>query len=178
MGRLDSFFDPAFTDKNSVHSYLPIYEQVLKNFLDTPQQFKMCEVGIQRGGSIAGWCKAFPLAKVIGVDCQKNVNITFPNYQELITNAYDEDFLCQIPPRSLDFMIDDGSHAFQDILFACRHFHKLMKPGGVLVIEDVPDITWIPKMEKALPPGYKGMVVDLRKEKNRWDDVLFLIQSQ
>lgn len=177
MSRLVKFFDPTYTDKDSVHSYLPIYEQILKNFLDTPQAFKMCEVGIQRGGSILGWCKAFPKAQVIGVDCQKTVNIHEPNYLEFIANAYDEDFMTQILPNSLDFMIDDGSHAFQDILFACRNFPKLMKKGGVLVIEDVPDVTWIPKMEKALPPGYKGMLVDLRKQKGRWDDVLYLIQS-
>jgi hypothetical protein len=168
-------FDPELTDKNTIHSYLPIYEDLLQRFQDAP--FDIMEVGIQRGGSILGWLKAFPKATVTGVDCQKSVNISgSPRYTELITNAYDEDFLTKVPPQ--DFIIDDGSHAFNDILFACKHYPKLLKPGGTLVIEDVPDVTWIPKFRAVLTAqGCYSEVVDLREKKKRWDDVLLVIRK-
>jgi hypothetical protein len=175
--KLAPYFDPEHTDKDTIHSYLPAYEALLANYQDIP--FNIMEVGIQRGGSILGWLKAFPKALVVGVDCQKTVNISgSPRYTELITNAYDEDFLKMIPPQSLDFIIDDGSHAFNDILFACKHYPKLLKPGGTLVIEDVPDVLWIPKFRAvATAAGCTTEVIDLRANKKRWDDVLLVIKK-
>jgi SAM-dependent methyltransferase len=77
-----------------------------------------------------------------------------------------------------DFVIDDGSHAHNDILFVCQHYHKLLKPGGVLVVEDVPDINWIPKYRAAATAaGCTTEVIDLRHLKNRWDDILLLIKK-
>jgi hypothetical protein len=174
---LAQYFNPNMTDKDTVHSYLPEYEKLLQKFHDTP--FNMMEVGIQRGGSVLGWLKAFPKATVIGVDCQKSVNIEGGDkYKELITNAYDDDFMKLIVPGCLDFIIDDGSHAFNDILFACKNYPKLLKPGGVLVIEDVPDVNWIPKMRAiATAQGCSTELLDLREKKGRWDDVLFVIRK-
>ena len=174
---LAQHFDPNMTDKDTVHSYLPEYERLLHKFRDIP--FSMMEVGIQRGGSVLGWLKAFPKATVVGVDCQKSITINgCDRYKELITNAYDEDFMKYIVPGSLDFIIDDGSHAFNDILFACRNYPKLLKPGGILVIEDVPDVHWIPKMKAiATTQGCFTETLDLREKKGRWDDVLFVIRK-
>lgn len=171
------FFDERYTDKNSIHSYLPVYANILKNAWDRP--FRMLEIGIQRGGSIAGWCKAFPRASVYGVDCQKTVTINAPNYTEKILNAYSEEMLQAFTHEELfDFIVEDGSHAYNDILFACHYFHKFLKPGGVLVIEDVPDINWIPKMRALVSAaGCTSEVVDLRKVKNRWDDLLLIIKK-
>jgi SAM-dependent methyltransferase len=177
MSYLERFFDGNYTDKHTVHSYLPEYERILQPFIKNQTAFKMLEVGIQRGGSIAGWLQAFPSAKVFGADCQKTVNITHPNYTELITNAYDTDFLDKVS-KDFDFIIDDGSHAYNDILFACEHYPKLLKKGGILVIEDIPDVTWIPKMRAmATKAGCIGEVRDLRDKKNRWDDVMLVFKK-
>jgi len=171
------FFDERYTDKNSIHSYLPVYANILKNAWNKP--FRMLEIGIQRGGSLAAWCKAFPSATVYGVDCQKTVTINAPNYKEKILNAYSEEFLQAFATEeAFDFIVEDGSHAYNDILFACHYYHTFLKPGGVLVIEDVPDVKWLPKMKAlASAAGCTHEVVDLREKKGRWDDVLFLIKK-
>jgi predicted O-methyltransferase YrrM len=175
---LEPFFDSNYTDKNSIHSYLPVYEQLLQPFITNKTAFNMLEIGIQRGGSILAWCKAFPNASVIGVDCQKTVSINLPNFKECITNAYTEEFLELIPANSQDFIVEDGSHAYQDMLFACRHYPSLLKKGGVLVIEDVPDVNWLPKMRAlATSQGCITQVLDLREKKKRWDDVMLLIKK-
>lgn len=173
---LAPFFDPEFTDKDTIHSYVPEYENLMLRFKDIP--FNMMEVGIQRGGSIVAWLKAFPRATVVGVDCQKTVNITCDRYSELITNAYDDEFMTLIQPKSLDFIIDDGSHAYNDIRFACENYPKLLKSGGILVIEDIPDVKWIPKLRAiATAQGCYTEVIDLREKKNRWDDVMLIIRK-
>jgi len=171
------FFDDRYTDKNTIHSYLPVYAHLLRNAWGKP--FRMLEVGIQRGGSILGWCKAFPSATVYGVDCQKSANIQAPNYTEKILNAYSEEMLEAFSHEELfDFIIDDGSHAYNDILFACHYYHKFLKSGCVLVIEDVPDFKCLPKMKAlASAAGCTHEVFDLREKKGRWDDVLFLIKK-
>ena len=174
---LAQHFDPTLTDKDTVHSYLPIYEDLLYRFKDL--EFSMMEVGIQRGGSIAGWLNAFPKATVVGVDCQKTVNINgCDRYKELITNAYEEEFMTLFNKGGLDFIIDDGSHAYNDIRFVCEHYPKLLKPGGILVIEDVPDVKWLPKLRAvATAQGCLSEVIDLREKKGRWDDVLLVIRK-
>jgi len=174
---LAPFFDGNYTDKDTIHSYLPVYSELLKPVWDKP--FRLLEVGIQRGGSLAGWCKAFPKASIYGVDCQKTVKITAPNYTEVITNAYDEDFLQMFATQEcFDFIVEDGSHAYNDIMFACKNYIRLLKPGGVLVIEDIPDVAWLPKFKAVITAqGCLSQVVDLRDKKGRWDDVLFLIKK-
>lgn len=174
---LKPFFDTNLTDKDTVHSYLPTYETLLQRYKDIP--FNMMEVGIQRGGSILAWLKAFPKVTLVGVDCQKSVNIQGGDrYKELITNAYEDEFMTLIKPESLDFIIDDGSHAFNDIRFACENYPKLLKPGGTLVIEDVPDVKWLSKFRAvATAQGCLTEVIDLREKKGRWDDVLLVIRK-
>lgn len=174
---LKPFFDPEYTDKDTIHSYLPEYETLLQRYKDIP--FNMMEVGIQRGGSILAWLKAFPKVTLIGVDCQKSVTINgCDRYTELITNAYDDEFMTLIKPGSLDFIIDDGSHAFNDIRFACENYPKLLKPGGTLVVEDIPDVLWLSKFRAiATAQGCYTEVIDLREKKGRWDDVLLVIRK-
>jgi hypothetical protein len=173
---LSQHFDPELTDKNTLHSYLPEYENILQRYADI--SFNMMEVGIQRGGSIVGWLKAFPKATVVGVDCQKSVQIQCDRYTEIITNAYDDEFIESQTPKSFDFIIDDGSHGYGDILFACQNYPKLLKSGGTLVIEDIPDVKWLPKFRAvATAQGCYTEVIDLREKKGRWDDVLLVIRK-
>ncbi len=38
-----------------------------------------------------------------------------------------------------DIIIDDGSHSYTDALFVVKNFQKNLKPGGLMVIEDIQD---------------------------------------
>jgi hypothetical protein len=61
-------------------------------------------------------------------------------------------------------------------MFAVKNYPKLLKKGGMLCIEDIPDETWVAKFGKALPPGYKMTFLDLRSAKGRWDDMMLVIE--
>ena len=61
---LEKVANNYYTDKNTVHSYLPVYQKLfghknVKNIL---------EIGIQRGGSIKLWSDYFQNANVFGID--------------------------------------------------------------------------------------------------------------
>ena len=95
--------DNNLTDKNTRHSYLPLYEKILKDYKET---FKTTlEIGIYFGGSIQLWNDYFTNATVIGVDiCTKETYLSYPQHSTKIlnnnkvsllfeTNAYNHNFI-------------------------------------------------------------------------------------
>mgnify|MGYP000315327180 CR=1 FL=1 len=58
--------DNSRTDKNTVHSYLPLYQQLLISKKETAKN--VLEVGICNGGSIKLWSDFFTNATVYGID--------------------------------------------------------------------------------------------------------------
>jgi len=61
--------DNSRTDKNTVHSYLPLYESLLCSKKETATN--VLEIGICHGGSIKLWGDYFSKATVYGVDIWK-----------------------------------------------------------------------------------------------------------
>jgi hypothetical protein len=61
-----SLVDNSRTDKNTVHSYLPLYESLLSGKRDSASH--ILEIGIYYGGSIKLWHDYFPNAMVYGLD--------------------------------------------------------------------------------------------------------------
>ena len=54
---LEELVDNSFTDKNTNHSYLPLYQQLLVNKKKTAKN--VLEIGISCGGSIKLWADFF-----------------------------------------------------------------------------------------------------------------------
>lgn len=63
---LEEIVNNITTDKNTTHSYLPLYETLLKGKKDTAK--KILEIGICRGGSLKLWNDYFTNATVYGID--------------------------------------------------------------------------------------------------------------
>ena len=53
MTSLEEIVDNSKTDKNTLHSYLPLYQELLKGKKETAKN--ILEVGISQGGSIKLW---------------------------------------------------------------------------------------------------------------------------
>ena len=175
---IEACFDPNFTDKNTLHSYLHYYKNLLAEIIQRKGNaaLTVCEVGIQRGGSAVGWLKLLPGAKVFGIDCVKTIKLEHPNFTELILNAYDEDNLAKFP-KNIDFFVEDGSHAYSDMLFAIKNYPNMLSEYGCLVIEDLPDASWIPKFKAVLPAGFNMIHLDIKHERhNRFDNQLLIIR--
>jgi hypothetical protein len=179
--------DDANTDKNTVHSYLGLYEQLLKTKKTTAKH--VLEVGIQNGGSIKLWSDFFTNATVYGMDLDDGGLIQTdiagkPNIVLLTSiDAYsDEVFSKEILGRNIkfDFMLDDGPHTYESMVKFIHLYSQVMTDDGILIIEDVQDIDWLDYLKNEVPQHLRQHVLtyDLRENKGRYDDIVFTIDKR
>ena len=193
MSRLIDLIDNSLTDKNTSHSYISTYERLFSS----KKMFKnnILEIGIgepkqnkENGGSIKLWFDYFPNSTIYGLDIHdiSNVNDIIKNNDriKLFTsiNAYDTTFIENTFVKNdikFDILIDDGPHTLDSMIFFVTHYLPLLNETGVLVIEDIPDITWINILIQNVPEEYRKFIQieDLRHVKNRWDDIMFIINK-
>ena len=173
---LDKIVDNRFTDKNTLHSYLETYEKVLKDkYLSCKN---VLEIGIQRGGSIKLWNDYFINANIYGIDIDDGPKFLeeFKRVKCLKMNAYSKDSIDYFSNQSIkfDFIIDDGPHTLESMIFTLIHYSKLLTPTGILIIEDIPSIDWAYLFER-ITNKYKENthIYDLRENKGRYDDIVF-----
>lgn len=181
---LETLVDNNRTDKNTIHSYLPLYQQLLFRKKDTAKN--VLEIGINMGGSIKMWNDFFTNAKIYGLDIIpieylwdgiKNDNIILYN-----SNAYDETFFNENflnKNIKFDVMLDDGPHTLISMIKFIQLYSKVMEDDGILIIEDVQSWDWIEILQAVVPDDLKKFVkiYDLREIKGRYDDVVFTIDK-
>lgn len=179
---LKQLIDNTKTDKDTGHSYVDVYDclfyrkkLVAKNVL---------EVGIALGGSIKLWNDYFENANVYGLDINELVHIPdFLKDKERIKilagiNAYDDEFIKNnLSDKKFDVVLDDGPHTLESMKDFINKYLPLLTDNGILVIEDIQDINWINQLKGLVPTEDKKniQVFDLRINKNRADDILFII---
>ena len=67
MSVLIDLIDNKRTDKNTVHSYLDLYERLF--YKKRSSALNILEIGIKDGGSIKLWRDYFSNAHIYGLDC-------------------------------------------------------------------------------------------------------------
>ena len=171
------------SDKNTVHSYLDVYQPLFEGKKDSAKN--VLEIGISEGGSIKLWYDYFSNANIYGLDIRKIKDV----WPELRNNkriflgcfdAYESSFFeNHLLNKNLkfDILIDDGPHTLESMIFFIKNYSKLLELNGILVVEDVASIDWIEPLTNAVPDELKQYieVYDLRDKKNRYDDILFVI---
>ena len=63
------------------------------------------------------------------------------------------------------------------MIFFVQNYSKILNEDGILIVEDVADIGWVDILSNCVEENMKKYieVYDLRKNKNRFDDILFVI---
>jgi hypothetical protein len=97
-------------------------------------------------------------------------------------NAYNNNFFIDHflnNSTRFDILLDDGPHTKESMIIFIRNFSRLMTDDGILVVEDVQDINWIPDLGLAVPVELQKYikVYDLREIKGRYDDIVFTIDK-
>lgn len=180
--------DDRYTDKNTVHSYLGLYQHLLEPIKNNVKN--MLEIGI---GSFAGdilmWSNFFTNATIRAVDiipgieiieeAKRKDNIIFYNS----TNGYDENFISKEfieKELKFDVILDDGSHQLEDMKTFIKLYSSLIADNGILIIEDVQNTSWFEELTKETPQELKKYIkcYDLRQNKGRWDDLVFTIDKR
>jgi len=176
---LKDLIDNRYTDKDTVHSYIDVYQTVLEPI--STSATRVLEVGIQQGGSIKLWADFFQNAEIYGVDItleKLEIDLSSPRIRCLTANAYDIDFVKSLGYGTFDFVIDDGPHTKESMMFFAREYIKLLKPSGVLIIEDIQSEDWIYDILMSLPSSVRQIakIHDHRSIKHRWDDLFITVK--
>ena len=183
---LEKIVDNLRTDKNTIHSYLPLYQKLLISKKETAKN--VLEVGIYNGGSIKLWHDFFINANVYGLDIM-NINHVWEgikNNEKIIlytsTDAYNNDFfITNFLNKNIkcDFMLDDGPHSLESMKQFIKLYSQIMTDDGILIIEDVQSWDWIDILKNEVPENLKQFikVYDLRQNKNCYDDIVFTIDK-
>ena len=188
---LETIVNNSLTDKNTGHSYLPLYQTLLEKKKETAQN--VLEVGIgnfgpKNGGSIKLWRDFFTNATIYGLDILPIDRVI----DELITDdrvvlytsidAYDENFFkLNFLNENIkcDFMLDDGPHTLESMIQFIKLYSQIMTDDGILIIEDVQSIDWLDTLKTAVPDHLQPFIktYDLRHIKGRYDDIVFTIDK-
>ena len=137
------------SDKYGSHYYTPIYQR----YMEAKKNKKIClfEIGVgglepkvgysglKTGGeSLRMWRDFFKNGTIVGLDIvKKDLNLgqrvkifhgsqKDPKILDKIINKY----------KKFDFIIDDGSHNYEDVKFSFEHIFYSLKNGGYYFIED------------------------------------------
>ncbi len=155
------------------HAYLPVYEFLFRN-ISRNMPYHMLEVGVQFGNSLRVWHEYFPNAILWGMDCADNGIKPLPDVHVLIGDAYSQELLIQVNQLTFELMIDDGPHTQASQQWFCAYYAPLLSSTGILIVEDVPTLDWIPGLKTALPKGFDSMTIDCRPQSPLPDSILFV----
>jgi len=173
----------SHTDKNTVHSYLPLYDDLLKPIKNT--KGNILEIGVYVGGSIKLWSDYFTNATIYGCDISPKCQMeSLKNNDKVVLklneNAYNKAYVEKnFSDKKFDFLIDDGPHTLESQINFIELYLPLLSENGILVIEDVQDYNWLDILISKTPECFKKYIktYDLRKNKGRYDDIVFTIDK-
>jgi cephalosporin hydroxylase len=183
---LSDMVDDSRTDKNTIHSYLPLYQKLFVGKKDTALHF--LEIGISYGGSVQLWKKFFKKASIhcVDIDPVNYMNDDLKNDERIIlytsSDGYDFDFFkTNFLDKEIkfDIMLDDGPHTLDSMKTFIKLYSQIIKDDGILIIEDVQAWEWIDVLTEMVPEHLKRFIktYDLRTNKGRYDDIVFTIDK-
>jgi len=189
---LTDYCDDRYTDKNTIHSYLDLYQSLFESKKETATH--VLEVGIgpgirENGGSIMMWADFFKnahiyTADIIPIDHVRSELISHPRIHLYTSNnAYNMSFFTNTflsKGLKFDILLDDGPHTLESMIDFVNMYSQLLKDDGILVIEDVQNMKWTDILRAVTPDALKPFVqvYDRREVKGRYDDIVFTIDKR
>lgn len=186
MTNLADLIDNSRTDKNTVHSYLELYEELLKSKKDSAKN--ILELGDFNDGSIKMWHDYFLNATIYaaGFISMDEVHDEIKNKERIILYTSSEPYYPDFSKEEFldngikfDMMLDDGPHTLESMKIYVAIYSQLLSDDGILILEDVQDWDWIDMLRECVPENLKPYIetYDLRPIKNRYDDIVFVINK-
>ena len=144
MSTLDDLAKSLGTDKSSeIHNYCDKYEKYLP--FNRYDELNILEIGVLDGKSLLTWKEFYYRSNILGID----INPDCKKYEEErikveIGSQADNVFLLDIMRDygSFDFILDDGSHMNEHVIYSFEHLFESIKSGGVYAIEDIGTSYW------------------------------------
>jgi formylmethanofuran dehydrogenase subunit D len=160
------------TDKGSYHAYEEYYSEALIPYLD--KKINLLEVGVAGGVSLKMWQEIMPKAKIYGSDANYGyLQYPIEEFSNMVLlpqgDQTDENVFKDIP--LMDIIIDDASHIVPNTIGTFNILKNKLNINGIYIIEDVSE-----EQLKEYPVDFlkNFEIIDLRKYKNRGDDILLV----
>lgn len=180
----NSVFFKKFSDKwpfHKFHSYIEnFYENEFSRFRNR-KDVKLLEIGINTSGSIVIWSKYFNNGTIVSIDNSYSKledthgQWNFDNVAHIFTDAYNRNL-----SRSLgkfDIIIDDGPQNLETKIKFVEYYLENLNPGGIMIIEDIPETKWIEQLVLHVDTSLLTEVVDLRETDNTSDSLILIIRK-
>jgi cephalosporin hydroxylase len=168
------------TDKNTIHSYGPIYESIFTPIKNTATS--ILEIGFHSGKSLQLYSEYFTNATIYGIDIDDNC---FEDVKQIknIQMVFGDATLPSVIDhfnKKYDVIIEDASHTLEHQIQHFKDYSDFVLPNGYYIIEDV-DQNNANELKATLEPiaqvkGFSFDIIDLRNIKNRFDDILFVFK--
>jgi predicted O-methyltransferase YrrM len=132
------------TDKRHCHPYTLFYDSLFKDRKN--QNLDIAELGILDGSSLLMWQEYFTSSNIYGFEYNytlinnfkrnynnERISLSFIDVtnKNSITNAFSS------INHKYDIIIEDTTHQFEDQIRVIENVYQYLKPGGVLIIEDI-----------------------------------------
>jgi predicted O-methyltransferase YrrM len=126
------------------HPYTLFYENLFRNVKNSP--LKIAEIGILHGASLRMWRDYFTNSEIYGFEYDNNLITNFKNSfnNDRITLSHIDvtDRTSVIDSfktlnQTFDIIIDDSTHNFEDQIRIIKNCYQYLRPGGVMIIEDI-----------------------------------------
>lgn len=131
-------------DKRHCHPYTLFYHSLFKEHRD--KELVIGELGILDGASLLMWKDYFANATIYGFEYNNDlINSFLRKYNNdrielLQLDVKDQSSIVEAflsAEKQYDLIIDDTTHQFEDQLRVIENVHSFLKPGGMLIIEDI-----------------------------------------
>lgn len=178
------------------HPYTPAYSLLFGCYKNKPIRF--AEIGLAMGASAELWCKYFvhPEAQIFGFDRDwgfiQGVRQRVQDERlqlalmDVSVDGNVKDSLANTAAETYDIIIDDSSHSHEHQIRIIREALPLVRPGGMLIIEDIFRSTPEEDYEKLIGPELavcaEAFFIDC-EHNNKWspgwdnDRLLVLIKA-
>ena len=132
------------TDFRHCHPYTLFYDSLFRDNKD--EKLEIAELGILDGGSLLMWREYFTHSNIYGLEYNVDLINNFKHHHnnERINlseiNVYDANNIKNAFSNlnvMYDIIIEDTTHQFEDQIRVIENVYQYLKPGGILIIEDI-----------------------------------------
>jgi predicted O-methyltransferase YrrM len=123
------------------HPYTAVYQQLFAPFKN--KEINFCEIGVAGGASAFMWMSYFPKANFVFADRDQNFldNLKVCNHpkmeSKIVDVNIDHSLAKALNGKTWDVILDDSSHEFNHQIRIIKEGFSFLKPGGLMIIEDI-----------------------------------------
>lgn len=179
----EKYFDGTWPDLYTVHSYGPVYENILAPYRFTAKN--ILEIGLFTGARLRIWEEYFK-GNVYGIDCDERPHAGMADLRPMILEGthnihiFDACNKTEIQKRfkkvKFDVVIEDASHDVRQQVDLYKAWKPYLAPGAIYIIEDIQHIDENILVFQRIDSEKTVEIIDRRSINNRYDDVIIVIK--